>query len=65
MIFYASYITHHPDMAKMAGQYPFLPAHPRLAMLITGPVFGVASGLILGLFAFIASKIVAKKAAVN
>jgi uncharacterized membrane protein len=30
-------------------------------MLITGPAIGVISGLILGLFAFVASKILKKK----
>jgi len=29
-------------------------------MLIVGPVIGVVSGLVLGLFAFIASKLVKK-----
>jgi len=61
MIFYATYIANHPSVAKMAEEHPILPSHPRLAMLITGPVFGIASGLVLGLFAFIASKIVKKK----
>lgn len=60
MIFYTSYIANHPSVAKMAEDHPILPSHPRLAMLITGPVFGIASGLVLGLFAFIASKIVKK-----
>ena len=63
MIFYSTYITNHPNVAQMAADHPFLPAHPRLAMLITGPVFGIASGLVLGLFSFIASKIVKPKTA--
>jgi uncharacterized membrane protein len=29
-----------------------------LMMLLTGPVIGAASGIVLGLFAFIASKLV-------
>jgi hypothetical protein len=63
MIFYSSYIAHHPSVYKMSQEHPMFPNHPRLAMLITGPFFGIASGLVLGLFAFIASKIVTKKAA--
>jgi hypothetical protein len=63
IIFYSTYIVNHPNVAKMAEQHPVLPNHPRLAMLVTGPVVGIASGLVLGFFAFIASKIVAKKAA--
>jgi hypothetical protein len=31
-----------------------------MAMLLIGPFFGILSGLILGLFAFIASKILKK-----
>ena len=63
--FYSTYIAHHPNMAKMATDYPMLPTHPRVAMLLTGPVAGIVSGLVLGLFAFIASKIVTKKVAVQ
>lgn len=62
IIFYTTYIANHPNVAKMAADYPFLPTHPRLAMLVTGPVFGIASGLVLGLFAFIASKMVKPRA---
>jgi len=62
IIFYNSYIAHHPDMAQMGDKMP-LPAHPRLMMLIMGPVFGCGFGLVLGLFSWIASKIVAKKPA--
>jgi uncharacterized membrane protein len=38
-----------------------LPNHPRLMMLITGPIIGLISGVVLGLFSFIASKIIKKK----
>ena len=34
-----------------------LPFSPRLAMVCVGPVIGVVSGLVLGLFAFIAAKL--------
>jgi hypothetical protein len=49
----------------MSHDHPFLPNHPRLAMLVTGPVFGIASGLVLGLFAFLGSLMVKKKVAVQ
>lgn len=62
IIFYSSYITHHPAMVKMSTQHPVLPTHPRLAMLIVGPVTGIICGIILGIFAWIASMIVSKKA---
>ncbi len=61
--FYSTYIANHPNVTKMAEQHPFLPEHPRLAMLIMGPVFGIAFGLILGLFSFIASLIVTRRVA--
>jgi len=34
-----------------------LPTHPRIMMLLSGPVIGFISGLVLGLLAFVASKI--------
>ena len=34
-----------------------LPDSPRLMMLMTGPVVGIISGLVLGLFAFGAGKL--------
>lgn len=63
ILFYSTYIANHPSVAKMSEDHPILPAHPRLAMLIMGPLFGIGFGLILGLFCFIASFIVKKKAA--
>jgi hypothetical protein len=62
IIFYTTYIASHPGVAKFAEEHPFLPSHPRMAMLVMGPVFGIGSGLVLGLFAYVASKIVNKKA---
>ena len=59
---YATYIANHPDMAEMSAKMP-MPTHPRLQMLVTGPVAGIIFGLILGLFAFIASKLVKKNKA--
>jgi hypothetical protein len=60
-IFYDSYIAHHPDMANMNKSMPAsLATHPRLVLAITGPVFGILSGLVLGAFALIASKIIKK-----
>jgi hypothetical protein len=64
IIFYSTYIANHPGMAKMSHDHPFLPTHPRVAMLITGPFVGIICGIIIGLFAVIASKIVAPKPAV-
>ena len=59
--FYDTYIANHPEMAAMGANMP-MADHPRLMMIATGPVFGILSGLVLGLFAFVASKIVKKAA---
>jgi hypothetical protein len=55
--FYASYTANHPQMAAM-----YTGNHPRLMMLVYGPVAGAIFGIILGLFAFVASKILKKTA---
>jgi len=61
VVFYKSYMANHPNMASMNANLPAsLASHPRRAMVLMGPVFGVLSGIILGLFSFIASKIVQK-----
>jgi len=44
----------------MLAKMPF-PDSPRLMMLLTGPVAGIVSGFVLGLFAFIGSRILQKK----
>jgi hypothetical protein len=51
--FFHTYWTNHPDMANMSSGM----AHPRRMMLLIGPATGIASGLVLGLFSFIAGKI--------
>ena len=60
IIFYQTYLVNHAQEAEMMTKMP-LPDSPRLMMLMTGPIIGIISGLILGLFAFIASKIMQKK----
>jgi hypothetical protein len=62
ILLFDSYIERHPQEAAMMKSMP-LPDSPRLMMLMTGPVIGVISGVVLGLFAFIASKIVKPVAA--
>lgn len=56
-IFFVPYLIHHPQMMEMSKKIPFLQDHTRWQMLVMAPVFGVAFGLIQGLFAFLASKI--------
>ncbi len=57
ILLFSSYLARHPDQAAMMKSMP-LPDSPRLMMLMTGPVIGVISGIVLGLFAFIASKFI-------
>ena len=52
-----SYLARHPNEAEMVTKMP-MPDSPRLMMLMTGPIVGIVSGLVLGLFSFIAGKIV-------
>jgi hypothetical protein len=59
ILLFRHYIASHPQEAEMMAKMP-VPNRPRLMMLMTGPIVGVISGLILGLFAFIASKFVKK-----
>ena len=51
-----TYLANHPEEADMMTRMPW-PKHPRILMAITGPFIGVISGIILGIFALIASKI--------
>lgn len=60
VLLFNKYILNHPQEANMLTKMP-LPERPRLMMLMTGPVIGIVSGLILGLFAFIASKFIKKR----
>jgi hypothetical protein len=46
-------------MARMMSDMP-MSDHPLRMMALTGPVFGIVSGLVLGLFAYIASRLVKK-----
>ena len=56
-LLYESYLVRHLDEAAMLAKMP-LPDSPRLMMLMMGPLIGVVSGIVLGGFAFIASKFV-------
>jgi hypothetical protein len=51
--FASTYLAGHPDEAKMAANM----SSPRLMMALTGPLIGVVSGVVLGLFALVAWKL--------
>jgi hypothetical protein len=59
VVFYDTYIARHAREAAMAANM----SSPRLMMVVTGPVVGLVSGCILGLFAYIASRVVKPAAA--
>jgi hypothetical protein len=60
ILLFDTYIANHTQEAAMMSKMP-IPDSPKLMMLITGPIIGIISGMILGLFAFIASKILKQK----
>ena len=59
IILFNAYINNHPQEAAMLQRTP-LPSYPRLMMTLMGPVVGIVSGIIMGLFALIASKMIRK-----
>jgi hypothetical protein len=64
-IFYNTYITHHPSVLKMSQQHPIFLTHPRIDMLIISPFIGIVSGIVIGIFALIASLLMKKRVAVQ
>jgi hypothetical protein len=66
VLLFDAYISHHPEEAAMmsnaaASGIPVPP--PRLMMMITGPVIGLVSGVVLGLFALVACRAIKPPAA--
>jgi ABC-type transport system involved in cytochrome c biogenesis permease subunit len=61
VLLFARYIANHPREAAMMSSMP-MPTHPRVMMLIMGPVIGVVSGIVLGLLAMLAHRLVAPRA---
>lgn len=57
VLLFDSYIARHAQEAAMM-QSMTLPASPRVIMAVTGPVVGLVSGVIIGLFALGAGKLV-------
>lgn len=52
------YAARHAHEMSTMGSWP-LHRHPRALMLLIGPVIGLISGIILGVFAVIASRLIA------
>lgn len=59
VLLFNTYMASHLDAAAMMSQMP-MPTHPRIMMLITGAIIGIISGLVLGTFSFVASKLLKK-----
>jgi len=57
--FYTRYIAAHPREAEMVRNAPL---SPRLMMTLTGPVVGVISGAMLGIFALLAVRLLPPRA---
>ena len=61
VLLFDSYIARHAQEEAMMKSMP-MPGSPRLMMLLTGPIVGLISGVVLGLFALIAGKLVKSSA---
>jgi hypothetical protein len=57
ILLFESYLSRHAQEAAMMSKMP-VPSAPRLMMLLTGPLVGAASGIVLGLFSVIAHRII-------
>ncbi|MCE3296808.1 MAG: hypothetical protein K0R65_2522 [Crocinitomicaceae bacterium] len=61
IILFNDYIASHKQEAEMMAKIA-MSFHPKLMMLVTGPVVGALSGFLLGFFSFLASRVVRKPA---
>jgi len=57
VLLFGAYIARHAQEAAMMQSMP-MPGSPRLMMTLTGPVIGIISGIVLGLFALVAGNLV-------
>lgn len=60
MLLFARYVAGHHKEAAMMASMP-LSTHPRVMMLIVGPVVGVVSGAIIGVLALALSRLVIRR----
>jgi hypothetical protein len=56
VLLFTQYVTNHASEMEMMKQMP-MPDSPRMMMALMGPIIGVLSGIILGVFAVVASKL--------
>jgi len=62
VLLFDSYIARHAQEEAMMQSMP-LPGSPRLMMALTGPIVGLISGVVLGLFSIIAGKFIKNSSA--
>jgi len=62
ILLFDQYLAGHAREAAMMNSMP-LPNSPKLMMGIVGPIVGLISGVIIGLFAYVAGKLVKPSAA--
>jgi hypothetical protein len=55
ILFFSQYVAGHAREAEMLKSMPW-PDSPRLMMALTGPLVGIVSGVVIGVFAVIAGK---------
>ncbi|HXB74843.1 MAG TPA: hypothetical protein VNY05_41820 [Candidatus Acidoferrales bacterium] len=55
VLLFDQYMASHP---QEAGMMTSMPGSPKLLMVLFGPIVGSISGLVLGLFAWVAGKVV-------
>jgi hypothetical protein len=58
LLLFDRYMTGHAREAEMMSQMPFA---PKTMMLITGPIVGVVSGIVLGILALIVHRLVSTR----
>jgi hypothetical protein len=62
VLLYDAYVARHAQEAAMMHS-PSVPLSPKAMMAVVGPVIGLISGVILGLFALVAGKLIKSQAA--
>ena len=60
ILFFNQYARTHRELVNMMSSMP-ISDRPKLMMAVTGPAFGVLSGVILGLFSVAARKLLNKR----
>lgn len=61
-LYFHTYIRNNPGVKKLYEDMPHF-ASPKITMVVMAPVFGAIFGLVSGLFAYIASRVLKRKSA--